>query len=272
MSHFTLAVITKGEPTYKQLEEILAPFNEILEVETFKTKEEIIKEEREKLGKYFETTYREYLSDPEKYRESCSNEKHLEYLEKEFPKKLTWTDEEIYQDVIRYEEDEDIMEDGRVRSTYNPNGKWDWWVIGGRWKGSIKTKDGKEVDSARIKDIIVEDKELYNKMLRDWELIVEESKPINEKEEERIKWNLYTTKYFIDTYKTKEEYARLQSQFTTYAILDKEGNWIEPGRMGWFGMSNAEAEDEYNFMNNYYKTVFENAEEDDWLTVIDCHI
>lgn len=27
-------------------------------------------------------------------------------------------------------------------STYNPNSKWDWYVVGGRWAGYFKTKDG----------------------------------------------------------------------------------------------------------------------------------
>jgi hypothetical protein len=29
-------------------------------------------------------------------------------------------------------------------STYNPQSKWDWWVIGGRWRGFFKLKDGPE--------------------------------------------------------------------------------------------------------------------------------
>ena len=27
-------------------------------------------------------------------------------------------------------------------STYNPRAKWDWWVIGGRWRGGLRMKEG----------------------------------------------------------------------------------------------------------------------------------
>ena len=26
----------------------------------------------------------------------------------------------------------------------NPNAKWDYWTIGGRWKGFLKAKDGQK--------------------------------------------------------------------------------------------------------------------------------
>lgn len=29
--------------------------------------------------------------------------------------------------------DEDNIRDGRIGCLTNPNKKWDWWVIGGRW-------------------------------------------------------------------------------------------------------------------------------------------
>lgn len=35
----------------------------------------------------------------------------------------------------------------------NPNAKWDWWVIGGRWAGYFTTKEGREVDIIRVREI-----------------------------------------------------------------------------------------------------------------------
>ena len=32
-------------------------------------------------------------------------------------------------------------EDGEPTSTYNPDSKWDWYVIGGRWDGWINNRD-----------------------------------------------------------------------------------------------------------------------------------
>ena len=38
-------------------------------------------------------------------------------------------------------------------STYNPDSKWDWYTVGGRWANSIKTKDGEFVDMCKFGDI-----------------------------------------------------------------------------------------------------------------------
>ena len=37
-----------------------------------------------------------------------------------------------------------IDEQGNVGRVTNPNAKWDWWLIGGRWTGKLLLKDGKE--------------------------------------------------------------------------------------------------------------------------------
>lgn len=38
-------------------------------------------------------------------------------------------------------------------STYNPNSKWDWYELGGRWSGSLKTKNGKFVDECMLDEL-----------------------------------------------------------------------------------------------------------------------
>lgn len=37
--------------------------------------------------------------------------------------------------------------------TYNPQSKWDWYVPGGRWQGSLVTKHGTKVDSCKAYDL-----------------------------------------------------------------------------------------------------------------------
>ena len=39
--------------------------------------------------------------------------------------------------------------------------------------------------------------------------------------------------------------------FNTYAVLRPDGEWIEPGEMGWWGVSYATPEEEERFMENY---------------------
>lgn len=48
-----------------------------------------------------------------------------------------------------------------VTTDRNPNGKWDWYVIGGRYKDSITNKDGEKVDSAVKKEIKAIDKRCF---------------------------------------------------------------------------------------------------------------
>lgn len=35
----------------------------------------------------------------------------------------------------------------------NPNKKWDWWAVGGRWPGQLMLKSGEKVDGARWLDV-----------------------------------------------------------------------------------------------------------------------
>lgn len=233
MSHFSVGVITKGKPCDGEIEEILRPFCEC-------------------------------------YEEG-------------------WNEE-----FFEYEQSEDNPEEGYY---YNPNAKWDWFVIGGRWAGLIRTKsqdkqavfgdvswvwedkdpyESKEpgiykVDSCRIKDIITTNKEEYNRGLRFWELVVEGQEPLDEEEQEIKKFVFHRPEYYLQTYKTKENYAKARSEFSTYAVV-KDGEWLEPGEMGWFGVSFATPEQEEKWNKEYYKLVFEDAEDDDYLTIVDCHI
>ena len=39
-------------------------------------------------------------------------------------------------------------------SNYNPDSKWDWYAIGGRWEGKLELKNRQECNSAFKKDIV----------------------------------------------------------------------------------------------------------------------
>lgn len=45
------------------------------------------------------------------------------------------------------------VEHGRYGHWENEQGYWDWYEIGGRWRGLLMTKDGRERDCARLKDL-----------------------------------------------------------------------------------------------------------------------
>lgn len=169
----------------------------------------------------------------------------------------------------------------------NPNAKWDWWQIGGRWKGSLNASGGENGDAslvypiqnekgkyaqARVGDINFEpDQESYHKNLRWWEVVIEGS-PLRAGESERDFFNIYKKQYYIDRYKTKETYAKICSSLVTYAVIMPDGKWYQKGDMGWFGIGSESAEDFYNW-NMHFKENFIDKADPDWiLTIVDCHI
>jgi len=153
MSHFITLVFTKEEG--RTVEELLAPYDENIVVAPYikYTREQAIAKTRKEIEEYKNGTYARYLENPEKYAEDCSNEKHLHYLREEFPKKMNWTDDECYEDVASWYEDDDKDEEGNLYSTYNPNSKWDWYSIGGRWNGYLKTLSGEPTNEDYASEI-----------------------------------------------------------------------------------------------------------------------
>lgn len=79
-------------------------------------------------------------------------------------------------------------------TTYNPDSKWDWWRVGGRWDGAIvgdyESSEGGFNFGAQHEGVV------HNSCLvRD-----------------------------------------IAKDFVPFAIVTPEGEWVERGRMGWWGM------------------------------------
>ena len=148
MSHFTVFVFSENEGA--DLEELLAPYDENLDVPKYVeyTKEQAIAHEREEIEGYKDSwIYKEYIKDPEKYKaEHADNPAHIKYLEVEYPKRLKWTDEQCYEEIRSWYEDDMVDDEGNLYSKYNPKSKWDWYEIGGRWDGALVSKDGQGVN------------------------------------------------------------------------------------------------------------------------------
>ena len=110
-----------------------------------------------------------------------------------------------------------------VYSSYNPNSKWDWYSVGGRWRNSIKTKSGEFVDMCKFDEI---DFEPYSDNCyedgKDWL-----GNPCK-KLKEGYEWH----------YDNKDN-------FPFCVVID--GVWYEKGDMGWWGMvANEKGEEEWN--------------------------
>ena len=153
MSHFITLVFTKENG--RTVEELLAPYDENIVYAPYVlyTREQAIAKIRKEIEDYKNGPYAEYVSSPKKYEESHPNAEHINYLKNKFPKKLEWTDDECYQDMKgRFDEDM-IKLNGDLLSTYNPNSKWDWYTIGGRWNNYLKTLSGETTNEDYVSEI-----------------------------------------------------------------------------------------------------------------------
>ncbi len=233
MSHFTL-LVTKINET--GLDYQLEPFYEGLPVEPYisRTKAQIIESEKDDLARY-----NRCLAG----RNDC-HESSLKYLEKKFGGKTYLTESELYEGFVKEFQGDDtawVDDFGNLVLTFNPNAKYDWYVIGGRWSGYFAKKPdmngmlgmpgvfGNEprddyVDIIRAGDIDWKRMELDD--------IAENSEYFDEQmalpENERFRFD----RIYKDGM-TKEEYVNKNIPKTTFAVLH-DGVWYERGQMGWF--------------------------------------
>jgi len=293
MSHIAVLVIGKN------VEKQLRKYDENIEVKRYVkyNKEELINQGRKHIEDYKNGIYAKFLKDPEKYKAECKNNGHLNYVENEFPKKLDWTDEQVYADEIKGYESGDVGKKGEVYSTYNPRSRWDWYEIGGRWRDTFPIKDGcvgiknrrleqfagslyrksesGYADSAMKGDIdwakIHQSKKAYDKAIRFWEMKVNGDKPTTKQEKTELNWDMHKDEYYLDRYKTKENYARCQSNFAMWAVV-KRGKWYEKGSMGMFGCADETHDEAVDWELNFYDHFIKDLPDDTVLTVVDCHI
>jgi len=203
MSHFTVAVITAEQPTADHLEGILQPWHE------------------------YECTGvdDEYVIDIDVTDE----------LQADFAKHAK--EGQSFEDFVPYWTSAEVREDGRCYRHTNPNAKWDWWTVGGRWTGLLKLKPGSRghlghrawcaeaaepgtADQARISDI-------------DLTGMAADGNPLR-----------------------------------TFAVV-KDRQWFEKGKMGWWAcVSDAKPEDQWS--DEFDKLLTDSG--DAWITIIDCHI
>lgn len=221
----------------------------------------------------------------------------------------------------------------------NPNAKWDWYQIGGRWSGHWPAKAGAEtgegerswaneseeipesqVDIIRIRDIDfakgdAETDKRVQKFLADYETFFRTGKASDERnpfygvrydafnlglvqclneneitDEQRKtcrlepwpdrRWDNDKDGKPIPRYDVIAplpsdpkfvEFVRNQfNNLRTYAYLDEDG-WVEPGEMGWFGMSAATADTREKYSKSFVEWL-KSGNQDDWVVCVDCHI
>ena len=301
MSHFAILAVRKaGNPT--SYEEAMERYSESREVDPYicKTYAEAATSGRDYLSR---------LADDEKVKDLIAGMLKKDWLTKhgdswysaerkeesykyykgklDLVKKYldgTITDKECHD---LYCEDEDKMdEEGNILSTYNPESKWDWYSVGGRWGGELKIKKSKvkeygsdtvdealkgDIDWAAMNSIEPEQRERAKRFWKYY--VMEEPYPGTEEEKrDELGFIMYKPEYYLKRYKTIEGYLKSISTWYLRAVLDDDGEWHEVGQMGWFGCSSESEDEDAKWEDEFYDRFIKPLPEDAMLTVIDCHI
>lgn len=150
---------------------------------------------------------------------------------------------------------------GRHRTTENPEGFWDWWVIGGRWTGVLDPDYDPSTDPRNFAACWLchgtgkrTDMEVLDGcnacqgtgVARNWSNAPHDRDvlPLAEVDEENVVGHFY-------------------------AAVTPDGEWHQQGRMGWFGMSSDDMSDAT--WADYIRTLLR-KHPDATVIVCDCHI
>jgi len=227
---------------------------------------------------------------------------------------------------LRYDDEE---KRAYTVSTYNPNSKWDWYQVGGRWTGYFKVKRGADwsklingtpglmtaansdvsrcdagVKAGLDLDAMRDEKGAEASAAYDrYHALVAgcpEAKP----------WKYFRSCVDVDpaytTDQARDDYAKqrrvrlvMNTEFDAifgpdpievyakpreliverararavpgYAVLTHDGEWMAPGKMGWFGMS-SDDDDSYEKYLEAANAYLNALPDDVWLVQVDCHI
>lgn len=326
MSHYTVLCNlgtdidpTEDEAVREKLAELLAPYDENMDVEPYK--KYMDKEEKGRRamsctepytsgGKdsktYGPSLDRRWVNDPptprafaEKYRAEHPEERTIpddiwQAVQDQYKAELEaiadlYTDEEVAKAINDYwgydEEDEDsdtqyADENGIYRmTTYNPDSKWDWYSVGGRWQGYFTTKGAgllgepgvfgsgqinpNEVDVLRVEDI-------------DWDAMkrssIEQSMRYYDEAgaDQLLSWEDGVKKSDV----TREEWQERKERKwapATHSICDPVQGWLQREKMGWFGMGYDQTMT-YDQWTVAWKQYIEGLDPKTVVAVVDCHI
>lgn len=246
MSHYTVGVITKNKPEYDEIAEILEPFDENIRVSPY------IKADYEEVKKTFLEELERYKKKPDE------NAAHFAGL------KIALAKDDIesirdFNDWYGYYEK--IDDEGNALSTYNPNSKWDWWEIGGRWCGMLDGEDTVKLSSLNRFPIgKYSEKKLagmYPSEYDNYKTLI-------------TKGDFFRASFYQERYPTFEKYMAAAKDPEPFAFIDECGEWIEPGEMGWFGVDSSTPETQAEYTEKFWEMV--NRLPDYYMTIVDCHI
>ena len=186
----------------------------------------------------------------------------------------------------------------------NPNAKWDYWKIGGRWNEFFPLRNGLKANQATIGEIDFDQARLemevcarkdfalwessFNRFkggdrTLPWKSFIEKTQTVQSytMDQARVDYNAqpaiqeYNKHGFYwgcpveDFGFDREIYIKKMraSALITYAIVH-DGHWLSCGDMGWWGMSSNETDD----WEQKASELLDSLPPDTLVTIVDCHI
>ena len=188
---------------------------------------------------------------------------------------------------INFDGDFNDYIDGRVISYTNPNYKWDWYEIGGRWSNALNVIGGTKANSCRIKDLDFDFKrnelaktanDSYDYFLQclgnephtwtpasecvDYGMYYDQPviQALNKADTRHALWLMDNSLWLMDNFlMSRDEYVKLaiDRAYVSYAVLVDEV---------WY-----ETDDSIESSSATFNNLIEKYK-DYYITVVDCHI
>jgi len=308
MSHFTVLVIGNDpegqlEPYYEDKE--VEPYERDCSCAKWKAKS-IVTARIEKEYKSFQQLRDDYHSMPAEKQTTDAWKKHIaKYLELE---------EKYLKEIIAKTKSDpkcpDCKGKGKYMTTYNPDSKWDWYQMGGRWSGFFKLTPNakakrKAFEAKRLKatklasahigvkpfllGALIGEGKIVDKIFDvdqckkgdvDWKGMVEGNKQrsidlFNEMKAKAMNEDKEVSPSnleFIYGIKPDQTVEEFAEEEAKVFTFAvvKDGKWYQKGDMGWWGMTSNEKDDD-KWIKEWNKLVM-SLPPDTLLTMYDCHI
>jgi hypothetical protein len=113
------------------------------------------------------------------------------------------------------------------RECFADGSRWDWWVIGGRWAGTLMDVEGKRHDFLRVRDLSLQALE------GDWRLKAGKAWDDAHDPTRQLDAGSRSLIYGIQEKDTRESYIDRGGRFYFYAFLAGK-TWHEQNRLGWW--------------------------------------
>lgn len=221
--HFSVGVITKNGTDW-EIEKLLRPFHSdsFDSSYVYETKEVFIKGKREQYQIYLSSEdYLAYLRDKKSY---CENKRIFKGLKRA----LSLNDDEFLAYVKKAEKisKKCFDNDDNFLYLYNSREAFDAWVVGGRFEGFLRLKDGSRSCFANMEDIVWKSDEKRIQSFRDvWSSVVEQNIPIKDRGTE-----LYskTKEDLLRIYGNESNFLKAYAMMAPKCLLTPSGKWIYP--------------------------------------------